>query len=265
MSRLDKLFHAAFVRPPPNSYVNCVSSNPKRKEIDVTLAKEQHRVYASILKESGIEVYELPPLESYPDSVFMQDPAILGTNQSVMGRFGEAARSGESKALADDLATGGAPVGSFNVVSAPGTLEGGDVLISDRGIFVGESQRTNSAGIQQLTKFLPSQRIISVKTKLMHLLCGCSYLSEGNMTIVPSLISPDAFPGFKFITIPNDEAYASDALYLGAGKVLIPSGFPRTVAKLKEAGYMPVEIDVSEFYKGDGGVTCLSSPIYSVF
>lgn len=236
-----------------------------RKDIDVTLAKKQHRVYVSILKESGIEVYELPISENFPDSVFMQDPAIVGAKQSVLGRFGVAARMGEAKALLDDLAKGGRPVGPFNSVSAPGTLEGGDVLISDRGIFVGDSKRTNSTGIRQLSRFLRNQRITSVKTKLMHLLCGCSYLSNGNMIITPGLVSPDAFPGFKFIRIPNEEAYASDALYLGAGKVLIPSGFPRTVAKLKEAGYLPVEIDVSEFYKGDGGVTCLSSPIYTVF
>jgi len=263
--RLDRLFRAAFVRPPSINYVNCVSSNPKRNEIDVTLAMEQHRVYISILKESGIEVYELPPLETYPDSVFMQDPALLGANQSVLGRFGETSRIGEAEALVDDVGGRGPPVGPFNMVSEPGTLEGGDVLISDRGIFVGESKRTNSAGIQQLTKFLHGQSVTSVKTKLMHLLCGCSYLSNGNILIAPDLISPDAFPGFKFIRIPTDDAYASDALYLGAWKVLIPSGFPRTVAKLKEVGYVPVEVDVSEFYKGEGGVTCLSSPIYSVF
>jgi dimethylargininase len=244
VSRLDRLFQAAFVRPPSNSYVNCVSLNPKRKEIDVTLAKEQHRVYVSLLKESGIQVYELPALETYPDSVFMQDPAILGANQSVLGRFGEAARMGETRTLVDDLTKGRPAVGPFNTIAAPGTLEGGDVVISDRGIFVGESKRTNSKGIQQLTKFLGNQSVTSVRTKLMHLLCGCSYLSNGNVIIAPDLISPEMFPDFKFIKIPNEEAYASDALYLGAGKVLIPSGFPRTVAKLEEAGYVPVEIDV---------------------
>jgi dimethylargininase len=82
------------------------------------------------------------------------------------------------------------------------------------------------------------------------------------MLIVPDLVDPKSFPDFKFISIPKEESYAADALYLGDRKVLIPLGFNRTVTKLTEAGYTPIEVDVSEFWKGDGGVTCLSSPIY---
>jgi dimethylargininase len=207
----------------------------------------------------------MPALEAYPDSVFMQDPALLGSRVSVVGRFGEAARLGEATALTEDLARTSAKVGELRTVSEPGTLEGGDVVVTDRGLFVGESMRTNSRGIEQLAIFLNGQRVSSVKTPLMHLLCGCSYLSKGTMIIAPDLVRPELFPKFDFVKIPQDEAYAADALYLGQGKVLIPSGFPRTVARLKDAGYEPVEIDVSEFHKGDGGVTCLSSPVYTVF
>ena len=82
------------------------------------------------------------------------------------------------------------------------------------------------------------------------------------MIIAPQLIEESNCPGFRFIEIPKEDAYSCDALYLGERRVLIPSGFPNTAAKLRKAGYNPVEIDVSEFYKGDGGVTCLSSPIY---
>ncbi len=85
------------------------------------------------------------------------------------------------------------------------------------------------------------------------------------MIIAPDLVDPKSFPGFRFITIPLEEAYATDALYVGDGRVIIPSGFPKTAMKLKEAGYRPVEADVSEFYKGDGGVTCLCSPVYNLF
>jgi dimethylargininase len=85
------------------------------------------------------------------------------------------------------------------------------------------------------------------------------------MIIAPDLVDPKSFPGFRLITIPFEEAYATDALYVGDGRVIIPSGFPKTAMKLKEAGYRPVEVDVSEFYKGDGGVTCLCSPVYNLF
>ncbi len=265
MTAFDRLFDVVFVRLPSNSYENCISSNPDKMDIDVTLAKEQHREYVSILKESRVEVIELGPLEEFPDSVFMQDPALLGSGRSVIGRFGEKTRRGEEKALISELNMHTVKVGKIGTVSAPGTLEGGDIVVTDRGIFVGESARTNSSGIQQLATCLYGHKVQSVKTQLLHLLCGCSYLSKGTMIIAPDLVSPQSFPGFRSVTLPDEDAYAADALYLGESRVLIPSGYPKASRKLKEAGYKPVEVDMSEFWKGDGGVTCLSSPVYKLF
>jgi len=260
----DRLFDTAFVRPPSKSYANCISSNPARNEIDVTLAKKQHRTYVSILKESGIKIVELSPLESHPDSVFMQDPALLGVGRSVIGRFREISRRGEEDALRTDLQALKPAVGELNAIIDPGILEGGDILVTGDGLFVGESKRTNSSGINQLGAFLPRLKVTAVRTMLFHLLCGVTYLSNGVMIISPQLVEESNFPGFRFVEIPKEDVYSCDALYLGEQRVLIPSGFPNTTSKLKEAGYSPVEIDVSEFYKGDGGVTCLSSPIYTV-
>ncbi len=81
----------------------------------------------------------------------------------------------------------------------------------------------------------------------------------------PDLIDPRLFPNFRFIKIPKQEAFAADALYLGEGRVPIPAGYLETVRKLKTAGYHPIEVEISEFWKGDGGATCLSSPVYKVF
>jgi dimethylargininase len=265
MDEIDRLFDVAFVRPPPDSYANCVSTNPSKSDIDVTLAREQHRAYVSILNESGVRVIELPTLESHPDSVFMQDPAVLGSSLSVIGRFGEGSRRGEEEALVNDLAPHNRETGKLKTVGAPGTLEGGDIVVTTSGIFVGESQRTNSNGTEQLATYLKSVRLTSIRTDLLHLLCGCSYLSDGTMIIAPELLNPSLFPGFRFVTISEQDAYAADALYVGEGRVLIPSGFPRTANKLRKTGYKPVEVEMSEFYKGDGGVTCLSSPVYRVF
>ncbi len=265
MSNMDRLFDVVFVRPPPNSYENCVSTNPGKSDIDVTLAREQHRAYVSILKELGIRVIELPVLEMHPDSVFMQDPGVLGSDQAVIGRFGEESRRGEDEALVKDLTHHKNEIGELRTVRAPGTLEGGDILITPTGTFVGESKRTNSKGIEQLATFLKAFRVTRIKTDLLHLLCGCSYLSNRTMIIAPDLVDVVNFPGFRFVTIPEEDAYAADALYVGEGRVLIPSGFPRAADKLRGAGYTPVEVEMSEFYKGDGGVTCLSSPVYKLF
>lgn len=262
---MDRLFDLVFVRPPPDSYVRCVSANPRRTEIDLGLAKEQHREYVSTLRESGVDVVELPPLEDFPDSVFVQDPALLGSQRSVMGRFGEETRRGEEKAFFDELRNHRSEIGEIRFVKEPGTLEGGDVLVTDRGLFVGESRRTNSNGIEQLAAYLDNFEVRRVRTDLLHLLCGCSYLNEGKMIVATELVSPSSFPGFEFMSLSIEEAYAADALYLGDDRVLIPSGFPRVSKKLEQAGYKGIEVDVSEFYKGDGGVTCLCSPVYKIF
>lgn len=264
-AELDRLFDVSFVRSPSDSYVNCVSTNPDRTRIDVGLARKQHREYVSVMKGAGVDVIELPPLERYPDSVFMQDPALLGCRRSVVGRFGEERRRGEEEMLIQALTDHKHSVGSVSYVEQPGTLEGGDIVVSERGIFVGESPRTNTEGIRQLAKHLSGLDVKPVKTSLFHLLCGCSYLTDGTMIIAPELVDPEAFPGFGFVTVPKEEAYACDALYVGHGKVIIPSGFPRASKSLREAGYSPLEVDVSEFHKGDGGVTCLASPVYKLF
>jgi dimethylargininase len=259
------LFDVVFVRAPADSYINCVSTNPDRSSIDLNVARKQHREYVSILKESRVTVVELPPLSAFPDSVFMQDPAVLGRTCAVIGRFGEPKRRGEEDALIHDLTGYKGTMGQMRRVNAPGTLEGGDIVVTDRGIFVGESSRTNSLGINQLSTFLMGVTVKAVKSELFHLLCGCSYLNDGNMIIAPELIEPASLPGFRLVTIPKEEAYACDALYVGDGRVIIPAGYAKASSKLKQAGYKPIEVDVSEFHKGDGGVTCLSSPIYKVF
>src|SRR3990170_5797272 len=103
MSETDRFFDTVLVRPPSDSYVKCVSTNPAETNIDLRLAKDQHRQYVSTLREAGIQIIELNLLESHPDSVFMQDPAILGSRRTVIGRFGESSRRGEGEALCRDL------------------------------------------------------------------------------------------------------------------------------------------------------------------
>lgn len=263
---MDRLFDSVLVRSPSISYEHCVSSNPDKNSIDIKLAKLQHQSYISILRENDIKVLELPSYENYPDSVFMQDPAVLGLRRSIIGRFGEISRRGEESKLVSELHQLELLKDSKVLqIEGPGTLEGGDVMITDqKQLFVGQSSRTNSTGTLQLQSFLPDMKVTAVKTELLHLLCGCSYLNQSTMIITPELVNPLNFSGFKYVKLSREDAYASDALYLGERRVLIPSGYPKASNKLKEEGYIPVEVDVSEFRKGDGGVTCLCSPIYNI-
>ncbi len=260
----ERPFERVFVRPPPNDYPNCNSTNPDKQGIDLILAMKQHREYISILRESDIEVVELPVLNGYPDSVFTQDPAIIGRTKTIVGLFGLKSRAGEETKMVEDLKAGDWKLGPTHFIKQPGHLEGGDVMITDSTIFVGDSGRTNQEGIQQLTSQLDERRVVPVKTKSFHLLCGCSYIGQSTIAIAPNIVDLNPFAGFNLIQISKEEEYAANMLRLGKRKVLIPSGYPKTYQKLRGAGFQVVEIDNSEFYKGDGGLTCLSSPVYSI-
>lgn len=261
---MDRLYDIILVRPPSESYKNCVSTNPARDTIDIVLAKRQHKDYVSILRESNLKVIELPPLEGLADSVFAYDPALLGVEKCVIGRFGERTRRGENKALVTDLANHKKEVGEIKFIREPGTLEGGDILVTKSRIFVGESTRTNMQGIKQLTEYVGNLEVQPIKTSMFHLLCACSYLDGNRILLAPDLLHASSFAGFEFVFVPEKEAYASEALYLGEKNVLIASGYPQTAKHLRSAGYKPVETDLSEFYKGDGGVSCLSAPVYKI-
>ncbi|MCD6371953.1 MAG: amidinotransferase [Thermococcus sp.] len=260
---MDRLFDKVIVRPPGENYKNCVSTNPMHKTIDVKLAQKQHREYVKVLRENDIEVIELEPLEDHPDSVFVQDTSIIGasSHSAVIARFGEPSRRGEEKSVKEFLLSE-----NFDVVEikAPGTLEGGDVLVTDRGVvFIGESQRTNKAGIEQFVAHFKGVKVVGVPiTKVFHLLSAVNYLGNGIIAISPHVIDTSYFKGFKMITVPEDELYANNMLYLGEKRVLMPSGYPETEEKLRREGFKPITVDVSEFWKGDGGVTCLNSPFY---
>lgn len=204
---MDRLFDSVLVRRPSTSYTHCVSSNPDKRSIDIQLARTQHQSYVSILKENNIKVVELPPYETYPDSVFMQDPAVLGVRRSIIGRFGEESRRGEELKLVSELHQLEQLKDSDIVeVESPGTLEGGDIMITDRKqLFVGQSSRTNPVGITQLRKLFHDLKVASVKTDLMHLLCGCSYLNESTMIITPELVSPLNFPGLRYVKLSKQD------------------------------------------------------------
>ena len=260
---MDRLFDTVIVRRPGESYKSCVSTNPEHRSIDVNLAKKQHEEYVKILKENGIEVIELEPLENHPDSVFVQDTAIVGVNSNlaVLSRFGEPSRRGEEESIKEVLKKEGFEI---KHVEEPGTIEGGDVLVTNQGVvFVGLSQRTNAKGIKQLAQFFPKVKVISVPiSKIFHLLSGVNYLGNKTVVISPHVVDIEYFKGFKFITIAEDELYVNNMLYLGEREVLLPAGYPKTEEKLRREGFKPVLVNVSEFWKGDGGVTCLNLPFY---
>lgn len=261
---LSRTFDSVIVRPPPTTFGKCVSSNPLRSSVSISLALEQWREYVEVLKESGIEVIELEPLDEYPDSVFIQDAAVVSSGgRALLASFSAESRRGEELALGEFLRRRG-----FEVleVEPGGMIEGGDVLVTSEGIaFVGISQRTNILGAISLERAFPELEVLRVPvSRTFHLLSGVSYLGNSTLAICPALVDPSFFKGFKLIEIPEDESYAANMLHIGDGKVLIPEGYPRTEELLRSKGFRPISLRMSEFWKCDGGITCLSLPIYRI-
>ncbi len=267
---MDRLFDRVIVRPPSKSYKNCVSKNPEHHTIDIEKTLNQHENYVQTLEDEGIEVTKLSPSEEYPDSIYVQDTALIEskTNKAVICRFGEAKRRGEEESIARRLENEGFKVKN---IEEPGTIEGGDILVTDQNkVFVGISERTNEKGIEQLSDYFSNTEVIKVPvSKVFHLLSGVNFIGNNTLAVCPELVDISYFEGFDLIEInkhQQDTEYPGkpiNMLYLGNDKILLPDVYPNTEKILKENGYDTITINLSEFWKGDAGTTCPMLPFYN--
>lgn len=247
-------FTHALVRPPADSFSRAISSTGAT--IDVALARRQHAEYCQALIAAGLRVETRPADERFPDSCFMQDPAVVIAGRAIIGRPGAASRRGEEEDIAEAL-EGRFPLSR---ISAAGTLEGGDVLILPDRVVVGLSGRTNAAGIAQLAAALAGTGLPVYAAEVrpyLHLLTAVTYLGAGIALAVEDWPLPSPLTGLEVLRVPPEEAYAANSL--GNGRhVIVPAGHPHTAALLAAHGFDVLPVPVSEFAKADGGVTCLS-------
>ena len=253
----------ALVRPPGASFARALSSS--QAVIDVTLAQAQHAEYRQALVETGVTVEVLPPDERFPDSCFMQDPAMVIRGQAIINRPGAASRRGEEEGPAELLA---ARFPATHIV-APGTLEGGDVMVLPDRVLVGRSGRTNRAGIAQLVVALSAQDpkgfgnpsglpVLEVPmASYLHLLSAATYLGDNIILAAEDYADHPIFAGMRVLRVPPAEVYAVNTLAIG-DRVIVPAGYPQVAALLRANGFTLLPVPVSEFAKADGGVTCLS-------
>jgi dimethylargininase len=249
----------ALVRPPGASFARAISS--RNLPIDVRLAQAQHKEYCEALAAAGVIVEALPADERYPDSCFMQDPAMVIGGRGIICRMGATSRRGEEEAVAGALA------GRFPLtrIGPPGTLEGGDVMVLPDKILVGRTARTNQAGIAQLVVALseaapgkaPAPLYSVPVSDYLHLLSAATTIGRDTLIAVEAYAGHPHFAGLDVIIVPPEEVYAVNALGLGES-VIVPAGYPRVAAHLRARGFTVVPVPVSEFAKADGGVTCLS-------
>jgi len=224
---------------------------------DYKKALAQHAAYAEALRSCGLEVTILAADENYPDSVFIEDTAVLAEKVAVIARPGAPSRRGEESATAEALAKF---YDRLERIAAPGTLEGGDVLRAEDHFFIGVSARTNESGAQQLAAILKRNGYATTLVPLRHVLhlkTGIAYLQNNLLLADGEFLGHELLSEFDTVPVPAGESYAANSLWIN-GRVLVPAGFPLTKKAIEALGCETVPIDVSEFRKLDGGLSCLS-------
>jgi dimethylargininase len=234
----------------------CQLTHLARTPIDLERARAQHAAYEWALVGAGCTVRRLDTTEPLPDSVFVEDIAVVLDEVAIITRPGVQARRSETSAIAQWLAT----VRPLRDIESPGTLDGGDVLVVGREIFVGASDRTNANGAAQLRRLVSpyGYTVESVPvTGCLHLKSAVTAVAEDTLLINPAWVPADRFGEFTLIEIDPGEPYAANAVVVG-GKVIYPAAFPRTRNRL-ESHHLAVEtVDVDELAKAEGAVTCCS-------
>jgi dimethylargininase len=227
-----------------------------RQEIDFSKAVEQHRRYEECLRELGINVVSLPAEAELPDSMFVEDPAVVVDELAVITRMGAASRRGESESLAAALAR----YRPLRWLREPATLEGGDVLRIGKTVYVGLSARSNQDGVAQLQAELRpfgyTVRPVEVRGCL-HLKSACCSLGDWAILANREWVDVAAFDGLTIIDVPASEPRAANVLAVG-DTVLVPEAFPETVNVLKQMDWKVRTLDISELMKAEAGLTCSS-------
>jgi len=249
------MFEYAIVRRPgPNFAEGITSASLGAPDLAKTL--RQFAAYTDALRQCALAVIELPADAHHPDGVFVEDTAVVTERCAVIARPGHPARQGEELALEPILAR----YRPLERITAPGTLEGGDVLRLEDHFFIGLSRRTNAEGARQLARALEKYGYSASPVPVrgcLHLKSGVAYLGHHRLVIAETLEAQPEFARFNKIVISAREAYAANCLLVNK-YLLVAQGFAGARAKLELAHPRLLELEMSEFAKMDGGLTCLS-------
>lgn len=249
-------FSRAIVREPGPSLVNGITA-ANLGVPDYQLALKQHQAYVHALTDCGLTVISLPLDNEHPDSTFVEDTALLTTKCAIIMRPGALSRREET--------TGIKPVirkffKTVERVGEPGTADAGDIMMAGNRYYIGLSQRTNLNGAAQIINILKSYGMTGSTVPLeqmLHLKSGVSYLENERLLVAGEFRHRHEFKSFNLIPVDDDETYAANSLWVN-GTVLVAAGYPKTEKAIRAAGYKTVVLDVSEFRKLDGGLSCLS-------
>jgi dimethylargininase len=258
----------ALCRAVSPAMLDCELSFIDREPIDLDLANTQHNAYVHALRALGVEVVELPAEAAMPDSVFVEDTVLLFDELAVMTRPGAQSRRAE---VASIEAAFSAYREIIARISEPGTLDGGDVLRIGKHVFVGLSQRSNQAAIDQLSAYITpfGYHVVAVPMHdCLHLKSSVTALSDNTVLINPDWVGVNYFKNYRQIAVAKSEPHAANVVRIASTAstgsateselILMPSNFPETQALVQAAGFSVHTVDVSELQKAEGAVTCCS-------
>lgn len=250
-------------------FIHAISRTPSKSIVDGLRAVDvgapdydtflgHHTDYVAALRSTGAEVTVLPALEEFPDAVFVEDSALCLQELAIVMRPGAPSRLGEAAAMKPTLEKMYSKVAQ---IDGPGFIEGGDILVSEREILVGLSDRTTQAGVDELAEIVApfgySVRVVQTPPGVLHFKTDCSLLDGNTILSTPLLDASGCFDGYEVIhTAEGESACANSIRYNDL--VLMPAGFPKTRARVEEAGFTVKEIGNTEAAKVDGGLSCMS-------
>lgn len=246
----------AITHEPPESLERGERSFVGRDPIDMSKARAQHAAYSTLLRELGCDVVTLNVNSAHADGVFVEDTAVVLDEIAILASPGAPSRRGEVAGIAAELRKHR----STAPIELPATLDGGDVVVNGRIILVGKSARTNAEGAHALAQIVRPHGYVVRRVGMrdcLHLKSACCALPDGRLLVNPAWLALDDLRGIDCVPIPADEPFAADVLTVGR-TVVSSSVHPKTVALITSLGFDSRAVDLSEFAKAEGGVTCLS-------
>jgi dimethylargininase len=249
-------FNSALVRQPGKSVVDGLTSTPGTKPTFEAICSE-HESYIEALEALKLDVISLPPLEKFPDSIFVEDPALVFSQAAILLRPGAPTRLAEVEQLAPALRS------RFqNVLQlTDGFADGGDILVTPDGVFIGLSARTDAAGAENLKRLLESiglkAKAVNVPAGTLHLKTACSLVDEDTALVTEAMEKSGVLKGFRLLVVPPEEHHATNAIRVN-DVVFVRAGCPRTQELLEKHGLRVIALPASEIAKLDAGLSCMS-------
>ena len=253
------MFRHAIVRAPGSNFAAGLTTVSLGRP-ELAKVVQQHRLYCAALEECGLALTCLEPDLRYPDSTFVEDTAVLTERGAILMRPGAESRTGEVEAILPVLQRF---FPATPAIQAPGTVDGGDICEAGDHFFLGLSHRTNQEGARQLAERLSvlgyTSSTIDVRdmTNILHLKSGIACIGDNTLVVLKEMAGNPEFAGFELIRVGVEECYGANCVRVNQ-RVLVSEGFPKLESALRQRGFDPMALDMSEFRKMDGGLSCLS-------